>query len=247
MGDFMIGNLIKGFFQGESKYRIVADYVIPVIFDFIVPILLGIYFEKKYKITEKIISVVKRVNKQTGQNNLQSAVQQESGHDSYSTVHQNKITNFFGRQTFEFKEATQKIGTEEEAKNIPEALETKVPIGSGILGKKQLEVCRKVKDISKKHCGEELDIQNDYERCVLALNNTEILIAASRFVDMYRKITRVFSGISKGENKKDFIVFKEVVDKLEQSTRNEEPEKALLTQIVYCEKGIWKLIVSFPS
>lgn len=242
----MISIFIKDIFQGVSKYQIIADFVIPFIFDFVVPVLLGIWLERKHKFTEKIMSIVKFVNKQTGAGNLQSAVQQKSGHDSNSNVHQNKITTFFGKNTIRIEEPTQKIGTEEEAKSIPEALEMKVPAYNGVLDKKQLEVCRKVKDISKKHCGEELDIQSAYELGMLAVNNTEILIAASRFVEMYRGVTRVFLGITKGDNKKDFQEFEQVVTALEQSTRNQDTEKALLKQIEYCEKGIWKLIVSFP-
>ncbi len=242
----MISIFIKDIFQGVSKYQIIADFVIPFIFDFLVPVFLGIWLERKYEIIEKIISIVEIVNKQTVVGNLQSAVQQRSGHDSNSNVHQNNITNIFGKNTIRIEEPTQKIGTEEEAKSIPEAIEIKTPTYNGVLDKKQLEICRKVKDISKKHCGEEHEIQSAYELGILAINNTEILIAASRFVEMYRGVIRVFLGITKGGNKIDFQEFEQVVTALEQSTRNQDNEKALLKQIEYCEKGIWKLIVSFP-
>lgn len=241
----MISNFIKDIFQGVSEYQIIADFVIPFIFDLLVPVLIGIWLERNHKIIKKIMSIVKFVNKQTGVGNLQSSVQQRSRHDSISNVNQSKTTNFFPRITNQIEVPTQKIGTEEEAKSIPETLEIKVPTYNGVLNKIQLEVCRKVKDISKKHCGEVLDIQRAYEQGILALNNTEILIAAARFVEMYRDVTVVFLGITKGNNKKDFLEFEQVVIALEQATRNQATQKALIKQIEYCEKGIWKLIVSF--
>jgi len=242
----MLSIFIKDIFQGITKYQILSDLIVPFIFDFVVPIIVGLWLERKYQITVKILNLTKSVSKQIGINSLQNTVQQKSGRDSVSTTKQNKITTLFGKNTFNFDENQPTVGTEENAKGIPQTSEITNPGYDGVLDKKQLEICRKVRDISKKHCGEELNILASYESCMLAVNNSEVVIGASRFIGMYRNVLKVFAGISKGESNKDFQEFQQVVSALEQATRDVETEKVLLKQIEYCEKATWKLIVSFP-
>lgn len=242
----MLSIFIKDIFEGISKYQILSDFVVPFVFDFVVPLVMGLWLEKKYEITKKVTNLTKTISKQIGINSVHNTVQQKSGRDSISNTKQNKITTLFGKPTFNFRDNGPTASTEEKAKGNPQTIEMNFPTYDGVLEKKQLEICRKVKDISKKLCGEGLDLQRNYELSMVAVNSSEVTIAASRFLEMYRDILRVFAGISKGDSRKDFQELQQVVSALERATRDEDTGKVILKQIEYCEKATWKLIVSFP-